>query len=125
MYGSTCFGRPHAHHQGLNNYSSSLWFYRWSVVVAVAHPRLRPRGLCDLYTVWILKQRAHKLSNLLWRSIAAFLGKELKDAFSAGNRVARQLRVERARINPPQVRVFTHTKAYASTTNTTYITYSS
>jgi len=35
MYGSTCFGRPHAHHQKLNNCSSSLWFYRWSVVVAV------------------------------------------------------------------------------------------
>jgi hypothetical protein len=35
MYGSTCFGRPHAHHQQLNNFNSSLWFYRWSVVVAV------------------------------------------------------------------------------------------
>jgi len=35
MYSSTCFGRPHAHLQELNNCSSSLWFYRWSVVVAV------------------------------------------------------------------------------------------
>jgi hypothetical protein len=35
MYSSTCFGCPHAHHQDLNNCSSSLWFYRWSVVVAV------------------------------------------------------------------------------------------
>ena len=35
MYSSTCFGRPHAHHPELNNCSSSLWFYRWSVVVAV------------------------------------------------------------------------------------------
>jgi hypothetical protein len=35
MYSSTCFGGPHAHHQELNNYSSSLWFYRWSVVVVV------------------------------------------------------------------------------------------
>jgi len=35
MYGSTCFGRPHAHHQELNNCSNSLWFYRWSVVLAV------------------------------------------------------------------------------------------
>jgi len=35
MYGSTCFGRPHAHHQELNNCSNSLWFYRWNVVVAV------------------------------------------------------------------------------------------
>jgi hypothetical protein len=34
MYGSICFGRPHAHHQERNNCSSSLWFYRWSVVVA-------------------------------------------------------------------------------------------
>jgi hypothetical protein len=35
MYSSTCFGRPHAHHQDLNNCSNSLWFYRWSVVIAV------------------------------------------------------------------------------------------
>jgi len=35
MYSSTCFGRPHAHRQELNNCSSSLWFYRWSVVVAL------------------------------------------------------------------------------------------
>jgi len=34
-YSSTCFGHPHAHHQELNNCSSSLWFYRWRVVVAV------------------------------------------------------------------------------------------
>jgi hypothetical protein len=34
-YSSTCFGHPDAHHQELNNCSSSLWFYRWSVVVAV------------------------------------------------------------------------------------------
>ena len=32
---STRFGHPHAHHQELNNCSSSLWFYRRSVVVAV------------------------------------------------------------------------------------------
>ena len=35
IYSSTCFGLPHAHHQELNNCSSSLWFYRWSVVVTV------------------------------------------------------------------------------------------
>jgi hypothetical protein len=35
MYSSTCFGRPHAHHQELKNCSSNLWFYRWSVVIAV------------------------------------------------------------------------------------------
>jgi hypothetical protein len=35
MYSSTCFGRPHAHHQELNNCSSSLWFYLRSVVIAV------------------------------------------------------------------------------------------
>jgi hypothetical protein len=35
MYSSTCFGHPHAHHQELNNCSSSIWFYRWSVVIAV------------------------------------------------------------------------------------------
>jgi hypothetical protein len=35
MYSSTCFGLPYAHHQELNNCNSRLWFYRWSVVVAV------------------------------------------------------------------------------------------
>jgi hypothetical protein len=35
IYSSTCFGRPHTHHQELNNCSSSLWFYRWNVVIAV------------------------------------------------------------------------------------------
>jgi hypothetical protein len=25
-YSSTCFGHPHAHHQELNNCSSSVWF---------------------------------------------------------------------------------------------------
>jgi hypothetical protein len=35
IYSSTCFGRPHAHHQELNKCGSSLWFYLWSVVIAV------------------------------------------------------------------------------------------
>jgi hypothetical protein len=35
MYSSTCFGCPHAHHQELNTCSSSLWFYRCNVVIAV------------------------------------------------------------------------------------------
>jgi len=35
IYSSTCFGRPHTHHQEPNNCSSNLWFYRWSVVIAV------------------------------------------------------------------------------------------
>ena len=34
MYGWTCLRRPRAHHHELNNCSSSLWFYCWSVVVA-------------------------------------------------------------------------------------------
>jgi len=51
MYSSACFERPHAHHQELNNCSSRLWFYRWSVVTAVllvvvgpARPLLSPRS---------------------------------------------------------------------------------
>jgi hypothetical protein len=42
MYGSTCFERPHAHHQELDNCSSSLWCYYWSVVVAVLLVVVRP-----------------------------------------------------------------------------------
>jgi len=52
MYSSTCSRRPHAHHQELNNYSSSLWFYRWSVVVAVL---LVVVGL--VIFMWISEQR--------------------------------------------------------------------
>ena len=37
-------GCPHAHHQELNNCSSSLWFYRWSVVVAVLLVVVGPAG---------------------------------------------------------------------------------
>jgi len=47
IYNSTCFGRPHAHHQELNNCSSSLWFYLQSVVIAmllvVVRPSARPQ----------------------------------------------------------------------------------
>ena len=35
VYSSTCLGRPHAHHQELNNFSSSLWFYLRTVGIAV------------------------------------------------------------------------------------------
>ena len=43
--GSTCFGRSPAHHQELNNCNSSLWFYRWSMVVAVLLVVVGPTGL--------------------------------------------------------------------------------
>ena len=35
IYSSTCFGRPHAHHQDLNNCSSTFWFYLRSMVIVV------------------------------------------------------------------------------------------
>ena len=44
IYSSTCFGNPHAHHQELNNCSSSLWFYLQSVVRAVLLVVVRPAG---------------------------------------------------------------------------------
>ena len=44
IYSSTCFGHPHAHHRELNNCSSSLWFYHWSVEVAVLLVVVRPVG---------------------------------------------------------------------------------
>ena len=42
IYSSTCFGRPHAHHQELNNCSSSLWFYLHIVVIALLLFVVRP-----------------------------------------------------------------------------------
>ena len=44
IYSSTCFGHPHAHHQELNNCSSSLWFYLRSVVIAVLLVVVGPAG---------------------------------------------------------------------------------
>ena len=44
IYSSTCFGRPHAHHQEFNNCSSSLWFYRWILVIAVLLVVVEPAG---------------------------------------------------------------------------------
>ena len=51
IYSSTCFGRPHAPHQELNNCSSSPWFYRWSVVIAVLLVVVGPAG-------WLVKPEA-------------------------------------------------------------------
>ena len=45
MYSSTCSGHPHAHHQDLNNCSTSLWFYFRSVVVALMLVVVKPAPL--------------------------------------------------------------------------------
>jgi hypothetical protein len=47
IYSSTRFGRLLAHHQELNNFSSSLWFYIWSVVIAVLLFVVGPAGRPD------------------------------------------------------------------------------
>jgi hypothetical protein len=44
FYSSTCYGRLHAHHQELNNCSSSFWFYLRSVVIAVLLVVVGPAG---------------------------------------------------------------------------------
>ena len=44
MYSSTCFRGPSIHHQELNNCSSTLWFYSWSVVVALLLVVIGPAG---------------------------------------------------------------------------------
>jgi len=44
IYRPTCFRSPHAHHQELNNCSSSLWSYHWSVVLAVLLVVVAPVG---------------------------------------------------------------------------------
>jgi hypothetical protein len=47
IYSSTCFGRPHAHRQELNDCSSSLWFYLRSVAIAVMLVVVGPTGQPD------------------------------------------------------------------------------
>jgi hypothetical protein len=49
IYSSTCFGRPHAHHQELDKCSSSLWFYLRSLVIAVMLVVVGPARLYYLY----------------------------------------------------------------------------
>jgi hypothetical protein len=44
IYSLTCFGRPHAHHQELNNCSSNFWFYLRSLVIAMLLVVVRPTG---------------------------------------------------------------------------------
>jgi hypothetical protein len=44
IYSSTCFERPHVHHQELKNCSNSLWFYLRSVVIAVLLVVVVPPG---------------------------------------------------------------------------------
>ena len=44
IYSSTCFGRPHAHHQELNNCRSNLWFYLRIVVTVVLLFVVGPAG---------------------------------------------------------------------------------
>jgi hypothetical protein len=50
IYSSTCFGRPHDHHQEVNDCSSSLWFYLRSVVIAVLFKML---DLCVAVLCWL------------------------------------------------------------------------
>jgi len=68
MYSSTCFGRPHAHHQELNKSSSSLWFYRWSVVVAVLLVVVGPdhdQQHCNLHAPTVKPEAATAVVELL------------------------------------------------------------
>jgi choline-glycine betaine transporter len=44
IYSSTYFGRPYAHNQEPNNWSSSLWCYLRNVVIAVLLLVVRPAG---------------------------------------------------------------------------------
>jgi len=57
IYSSTCFERPHAHHQELNNCSSSLWFYLRSLVIAVLLVVVGPTGPTTTNSTTITKLR--------------------------------------------------------------------
>jgi hypothetical protein len=64
MYSLPCFGRPHAYDQDLNNCSSSLWFYCWSLVKAVllvvvgpADPTVKPEAATTVVEVLMVGVR--------------------------------------------------------------------
>jgi hypothetical protein len=67
MYSSTFFGLPHAHHQELNNCSSSLWFYRWSVVIPVLLLVVGPAGYH--YTPTVKPEAATAIVELLMMGV--------------------------------------------------------
>jgi len=69
MCSSTCFGRPHAHHQELNNCSSRLWFYRWSVVVAVLFVVVGPVMHCYHHTPMVKSQAATAVVEILMTGV--------------------------------------------------------
>jgi hypothetical protein len=61
MYSSTCFRHPHAHHQELNNCSSSLWFYHWRMVVAVLLVMFGPTGPTNSTAITTLQRWNQRL----------------------------------------------------------------
>jgi hypothetical protein len=63
MYSATGFGRPHAHHQVLNNFSGSLWFDIWSVVVAVLLVVVGPAGRPNHYQQHCYHHARNKSTN--------------------------------------------------------------
>jgi len=65
IYSSTCFGRPHAHQQELNNCSSSLWFYLLSVVIAVLLVVVGPAGRCYHHAPKVKPEAATAVVELL------------------------------------------------------------
>jgi hypothetical protein len=73
LYISTCFGRFPAHHQELCDCSGSLWFYRWSVVIAVlcswSGRPARPRTQHDCHHDTKVKPGAAMASNSSFRRI--------------------------------------------------------
>jgi hypothetical protein len=80
MYSSTCFGHRHAHYQELNNCSSSLWFYRWSVVVTALLVVVGPVEIiryflihADHYSIMHICLHRLELPNSLPHTISLFL----------------------------------------------------
>ena len=61
IYTSRCFGRPHVHHQELNNCSSSLWFYLRSVVIAVLLVVVGPDPITTNSTVFKIIAHVFKI----------------------------------------------------------------
>jgi hypothetical protein len=69
IYSSTCFGRPHIHHQELNKCSSSPCFYLRSVVITVLLIVVHDQHHCHHHATKVKPEAATAVVELLMMDV--------------------------------------------------------